>query len=214
MSDKTQNDKPIKLQRLIELNKTALHGKVVCTGSSLMEMFPVEKFADELGDGTVIYNRSIGGYVTEELLEHIHEMVTYIEPNKVFINIGTNDLSDSRRQLSDIMERYDKILNEIEETVPNVRIYIMAYFPINYDAASEAMKPCLRVRTNEKINMANECLKELADKKHNRIYIDINNGLKDDKGRLKAEYTYEGMHIKEIGYRAIFDEFVKYVNEP
>lgn len=214
MSDKTQNDKPIKLQRLIELNKTALHGKVVCTGSSLMEMFPVEKFADELGDGTVIYNRSIGGYVTEELLEHIHELVTCIEPNKVFINIGTNDLSDSRRQLSDIMERYDIILNEIEETVPNVRIYIMSYFPINYDAASESMKPCLRVRTNEKINTANECLKELAGKKHNRIYIDINNGLKDDKGRLKAEYTYEGMHIKEIGYRAIFDEFVKYVKEP
>lgn len=214
MSDKTQNDKPIKLKRLIELNKTALHSQVVCTGSSLMEMFPVEKLADELSDGTVIYNRSIGGYVTEELLEHIHEMVTCIEPSKVFINIGTNDLSDSNRELQDIMDRYDNILNEIEANVPNVKIYIMAYFPINYEAASEAMKPCLRVRTNEKINTANEALKVLAAKKPNRRYIDINNGLKDAQSRLKAEYTYEGMHIKEVGYRAIFDEFIKYIKEP
>lgn len=214
MSDKTQNDKPIKLAKLTQLNETALHGQVVCTGSSLMEMFPVEKLAGELNDGTVIYNRSIGGYVTEELFEHIHELVTCIEPSKVFINIGTNDLSDSRRELTDIMERYDKILNEIESSVQNVRIYIMAYFPINYDAASEAMKPCLRVRTNEKINIANEALKVLAAKKPNRRYIDINNGLKDAQSRLKAEYTYEGMHIKEAGYRAIFSEFIKFVKEP
>lgn len=214
MSDKTKNDKRIKLSRLIELNKTALHGKVVCTGSSLMEMFPVEKLAAELDDGTVIHNRSIGGYVTEELFEHIHELVTCIKPSKVFINIGTNDLSDSRHELSDIMDRYDRILSEIETSVPSIRIYIMAYFPINYDAANDEMKPCLRVRTNEKINAANEALKVLAAKKPNRRYIDINDDLKDEQNRLKAEYTYEGMHINETGYRAIFGEFIKYVKEP
>lgn len=214
MSDKTQNDKRIKLSRLIELNKTALHGKIVCTGSSLMEMFPVEKLIREYDNDTVIYNHSIGGCVTEELLEHIHELVTCIEPSKVFINIGTNGLSDSSKKLSDIMCKYDRILNEIEFRVPNVRIYIMAYFPINYDAASEDMKPCLLVRTNEKINAANEKLKVLATVKPNRKYIDINNKLKDEQGNLKVEYTYEGMHIKEPGYRAIFDEFAKYVKEP
>lgn len=42
-------------------------------------------------------------------------------------------------------------------------------------------------------------------------YIDVNNQLKDDKGRLKAEYTIEGMHIKPEGYRAIFPDVMKYV---
>lgn len=214
MADKTQSDKPIKLARLIELNQHSFHGKTVCTGSSLMEMFSVEKLMAERDPSEVVYNRSIGGYVTEELLENIHSMVTCIKPSKVFINIGTNDLSDSRRSMVDIMARYDSILCEIESQVPDVRIYIMAYYPINYEAASEAMKPCLRVRTNEKIALANEELKKLASLKPSRRYIDINDGLKDDKGRLKAEFTYEGMHIKEEGYRAIFDAFYKYVKEP
>ena len=60
---------------------------------------------------------------------------------------------------------------------------------------------------------ANAEVEKLA-KKHNQRYIDINRNLKDDCGRLKAEYTIEGMHINEDGYRAIFDDFMKYVNEP
>ena len=38
-------------------------------------------------------------------------------------------------------------------------------------------------------------------------------GLKDENGNLKAEYTIEGMHIKEEGYRAIFPEFIRYAME-
>ena len=37
--------------------------------------------------------------------------------------------------------------------------------------------------------------------------------LYDEQGNLKAEYTIEGMHIKEQGYRAIFDSFIKYALE-
>ena len=32
----------------------------------------------------------------------------------------------------------------------------------------------------------------------------MNAPLTDDQGRLKAEYTIEGMHIYEAGYRAIW----------
>lgn len=34
-----------------------------------------------------------------------------------------------------------------------------------------------------------------------------------NRSRLKAEYTIEGMHIKEEGYRAIYDDIMKYVKE-
>lgn len=91
-------------------------------------------------------------------------------------------------------------------------MYLMAYYLINYDAATEEMKPCLLVRTNEKIDRANEAVRELA-KKHHAKYIDINAPLKDENGNLKAEYTIEGMHIKGNGYRAIFPEFIRYVQE-
>ena len=35
-------------------------------------------------------------------------------------------------------------------------------------------------------------------------YIDVNAPLTDGAGRLRAEYTIEGMHIREEGYRAIW----------
>ena len=88
----------------------------------------------------------------------------------------------------------------------------MAYYPVNYEAAAEEMKECLKIRTNEKINAANIEVEKLAAKHHQR-YIDINRNLKDELGRLKAEYTIEGMHINEDGYRAIYDDIMKYVKE-
>lgn len=55
-------------------------------------------------------------------------------------------------------------------------------------------------------------MEKLAARHHQR-YIDINRNLKDELGRLKAEYTIEGMHINEDGYRAIYDDIMKFVKE-
>ena len=132
-------------------------------------------------------------------------------PSKVFINIGTNDLSWSSIPISQVIDNYSKILDEIEK-VPDVKIYLMAYYPVNYEAAAPEMKECLKIRTNEKIAAANAEVKKLAER-HGQRYIDISRNLKDDRGRLKAEYTIEGMHIKEEGYRAIYDDIMKYVKE-
>ena len=205
-------DKAWKINNYRELNKTALKGQVVCTGSSLMEMFPINKLQEEHGDKTVIYNRGIGGFISTELLEVIDVCATDLMPKKVFINIGTNDLSWSSIPISKLMENYDKIITAIEAAVPDVKIYLMAYYPVNYEAAAEEMKECLKIRTNEKINTANAEVEKLA-KKHNQRFININEKLKDDQGRLKAEYTIEGLHINETGYRAIYDDFMKYVHE-
>ena len=161
-------DKEMKLERFKEENKNAVKGQIVLTGSSLMEMFPVNKFLAERGSDTIVYNRAIGGYITDELMQVLDTCVFELEPRRVFINIGTNDLSDSRIPMDRIMEHY------------------------------------------EKITEANALVKLIAEK-HGQHYIDINDGLKDEQGRLKAEYTIEGLHINEQGYRAIFDDFLKYL---
>ena len=194
-------------------NESALKGQIVFTGSSLMEMFPIHEWAKELGeDAPIIYNRGVGGYKTSDLLPILDACVFELEPRKVFINIGTNDLSDPSLSMEQIMDNYDKIITMIEEKLPGVAIYMMAYYPINYEAATEEMKPGLLIRTNEKIRAANEQVKKLAEK-HGQKYIDVNAPLTDEQGRLKAEYTIEGMHIKPEGYRAIFGDVMRYVNE-
>jgi len=205
-------DKEMKVARYREENKSAQLGEIVFAGSSLMEMFPINKFLKEHKDDTIIYNRGIGGFVTQELLDVLDVCVLDLLPRKVFINIGTNDLNSPDVPIADVMENYDKIVSKIEAAVPGVRIYLMAYYPVNYEAASEDLKPCLRIRTNEKINAANLEVEKLA-KRHGQKYIDINANLKDEQGRLKAEYTTEGMHIYECGYHAIYEDIMKYVRE-
>ena len=205
-------DKEMKVERYREGNKTVKTGQVVFTGSSLMEMFPINKLLAEHGDKTIIYNRGVGGFLSNELLAVIDVCAIDLKPSKVFINIGTNDLSWDNIPISEMIGNYDKIISEIEKNVPDVKIYLMAYYPVNFEAASEEMKECLKIRTNDKINRANEEVKKLADK-HGQRYIDINRNLKDEQGRLKSEYTIEGMHINEDGYRAVYDDIMVYVSE-
>ena len=194
-------------------NQDAIKGQTVFTGSSLMEMFPIEKWVKELGpNAPIVYNRGVGGYRTTDLLPILDACVFELKPRKVFINIGTNDLSDGNISLETVMSNYDRIITQIEEKLPSVIIYMMAYYPINYEAATEEMKPCLLIRTNEKINRANELVAQLAAK-HGQKYINVNAPLMDEQGRLKAQYTIEGMHIKPEGYRAIFEDIMSYVME-
>lgn len=206
------NDKEMKIEKFREANKSVKAGQIVFAGSSLMEMFPVNKLLEEHGDETVIYNRGIGGFVSRELLDALDVCVLDLKPSAVFINIGTNDLSDSSIPISVLMENYDKIISRIEAAVPGVKIYLMAYYPVNYEAVAENMKECLKIRSNEKIAAANAEVKKLAEK-HGQRYIDINANLKDGLGRLKAEYTIEGLHINEDGYRAVYDDIMMYVKE-
>lgn len=178
-----------------------------------MEMFPINKLLEEHNDSMTVYNRGIGGFVSRELLEVIDVCAIDLKPSKIFINIGTNDPSDSRIPISELMENYDKIISEIEARLPETVIYLMAYYPVNYEAADENMKECLKIRNNEKIRIANVEVKKLAER-HSQRYININKNLMDEQCRLKAEYTIEGLHINEDGYRAIYDDIMAYVKEP
>ena len=165
----------------------------------------------------LIFGVCMAGSVVEMLisrvLKYAKKVITPLVSGIVVTLIGTNDLSDPKVTIGHLMDHYDKILSIVEEKLPGIEIYLMAYYPVNYEAATDEMKPCLQIRTNDRIREANTAVKELA-KKHHARYIDINDPLKDAGGNLRAEYTIEGMHIKEEGYRAIFPAFMKYVLEP
>ncbi len=202
-----------KVQRYKKLNESCLKGQIVFAGSSLMEMFPIEKFAKEDHLGITVYNRGIGGYVTQELLDSIDTCILDLKPSRLFINIGTNDLSHAGFSIEEIMRQYEKLLDQVLAEIPDCRITLMAYYPVNYEAAIEEMKPVLEIRSNDKITLANHAVRELARRKGLR-FIDVNDPLKDELGRLKAEYTIEGMHITEDGYRAIYPLVRNYLSNP
>lgn len=204
--------KEYKVERYRKMNESVKKGSVLFAGSSLMEMFPIEQFAADDKLPVTVYNRGIGGFITDELINVIDVCILDLEPSKLFINIGTNDLSDTRIAMSTVMKNYEYILRETTKRVPEVKIYLMAYYPVNPVVATEETRECLKIRSNEKIAAANEEVKKLADKLGAK-YIDVNAPLKDEKGKLKAEYTYEGIHIKEEGYKAIYPLVKDYILE-
>lgn len=201
-----------KLERYRKMNGSVQKGQTLFVGSSLMEMFPVEKLLKEAGYDGIVYNRGIGGYVIDDLRSSLEECVFVLEPRRIFINIGTNDLTRAEWSIREIMENYDRLIEEIRARLPEAELYFMAYYPVNPEVAKEGIREALQIRTNEKILQANDEVKQLAAK-YQAHYIDVNDALKDAKGQLKAEYTLEGMHINEEGYRAIIPALMKYVQE-
>ena len=202
------------VKRYHQQNLQLPKGGTLFAGSSLMEMFPIEQWVAEMTEPRpLVYNRGVGGYTTKDLLPILDICVWELKPRKVFINIGTNDLSDPNNSVEGMIARYDEILTRIEEHLPGVLIYLMAYYPVNPDAApNDQVREWLKVRTNEKIAVANAEVRKLAEE-HGQRFIDLNTPLMDEQGRLKAEYTIEGVHMNEDGYRAIFDDVMRYVME-
>ena len=203
------------LKRYKILNEQAQKGKVLFTGSSLMEQFPINEMLMTENIPLTAYNRGVGGFTTDDMLAHMDEMVFGTEPSVIFINIGTNDIGSSDYELDKLMTNYEKILNSIKKRLGNVKIYLIAYYPVNDSpevTELEWIKNVFKTRTNENINKANKAVEQMAERMDCR-YIDLNEGLTDWDGRLKKEFTIEGIHMYPNGYKVVFENLIPYLRE-
>lgn len=197
-----------KVENYRRLNRFAKPGQVVFAGSSLMEQFPLYELVQGEKLPYLVYNRGIGGFVTTQLLEVLDVCVLDLRPAHVFINIGTNDMNGPEYSLPEMMERYEEILRKIRTALPETRLHLLAYYPVNLEAAGDAfIAELLRFRTNAVLKEANQAARELAQRMGADFY-DLNAGLKDEQGRLHAAYTVEGMHMYADGYKAVLDELL------
>ncbi|MEK4047748.1 GDSL-type esterase/lipase family protein [Paenibacillus sp. FSL H8-0048] len=215
--EQMQQEKEEKVKKYSILNTLALQGQTVLAGSSLMEFFPVNELQQTLEKRTVIYNRGIAGYVTRELLEALEVCVLELAPSRLFINIGTNDISsaDGEYELGKLLANYNEILTRIGERLPECKVYVMAYYPVNAKAEFPGMDEELRAnyfrtRTNAALLEANRAVEELAVK-HGYEFINVNEGLMDAEGNLKEEYTMDGVHMYANGYAVVLNNLKGYL---
>lgn len=206
-----------KIERYRILNETVKKGEILFTGSSLMEQFPIQELMMDEGMTQVIYNRGVGGFTTTDMLQNMEEQVFGTEPSRIFINIGTNDISDATRSfeevLADMLENYEKILTQIKERLPETEVYMMAYYPVNETdklAPGEWAQTLFVNRNNRNLPVANAAVEQLAGK-FGYHFINVNDGLTDERGMLKAEYTIEGVHMYANGYRVVLENLKKYL---
>ncbi len=199
-----ENEKREKVQRYRILNQYVRKGGIVFAGSSLMEQFPIYEFLLDDRLPYTIYNRGIGGTTIEELLRSMDACIYDLEPKAVFLNIGTNDLNDPACTIRKLEEQYEEVVKGILEHLPKARLFLLAYYPVNPEAADNPMvKEIFRSRTNEKIAEANSRIHALADR-YELTFLDLNDAISDEQGNLRREYTVEGMHMYASGYRQIW----------
>lgn len=202
-----------KIDKFIYLNELCIKGEILFAGSSLMEQFPINELIMNKGINKIIYNRGVGGFTTNDFLKHMEEMVFGVKPSKIFINIGSNDIGLSNYSLDKLIKNYEAILNKIKDRLPNAQVYLMAFYPINEVAKTpenDWERSAFITRNNENIKIANSEVKILSEKLGYK-YIDVNKGLIDNNGRLKKEYTVEGIHMYANAYNIILDNMMKYL---
>ena len=196
-------------------NLSAKKGQTLFVGSSLMEIFPIEKW-EGAGDVTFshyIYNRAVRATTTSFLLEHIGSQIFNLEPSKIFINIGTNDIGFEIPE-EEFLNNYDQILSQIESKLPQTQVYVMRYYPINtVDFGQDSdEKTLFETRSNKKFQKASDKIKKLADN-HHFHFIDVNDGLSDENGNLKKELTFDGAHLNPADYQLVLENLKVYLEE-
>ena len=204
-----------KVKSFRALNAVAQKGAILFTGSSLMEQFPICEIARSEGITKPIYNRGIGGTTTDDFLREIETVLLELEPSKVFINIGTNDMTDrlyGDGWMDHLETNYDTILCLARERLPEAEIYCMAYYPTNQHlpGQNEISRGMLKDRTKENIDACNRRIAALAEK-HACRFIDCNSGLTDENGEQKAEFSIDGVHMLASAYLQVFENLKKYL---
>ena len=204
----SSQEKSGKIRRFQELNRIAQKGQIVFAGSSLMEQFPVYEMLLNQNLPYTIYNRGIGGFTTQEFMDSLEVCVLDLEPGAVFLNIGTNDMNGEDYVLSEFLERYEKIVMTIRQKLPEVKLFLLAFYPVNQDAAPDPnIREVFRCRTNARIQEANQEIRKLADK-HHATFLNLNTGLMDNEGNLRRELTVDGVHMHVEAYQIVMDGLV------
>jgi lysophospholipase L1-like esterase len=214
LADYFDFEKREKIKHYKILNQYVKKGQILFVGSSLMEQFPLYEFLQTHPVQKTIYNRGIGGATTSELMDVLDTCVFDLEPAKIFLNIGTNDINGEDYQEAGLISRYRAILEKIMARLPESVLYLMAYYPVNEldDFGNPFAKEWLKTRTNRRINNANTQIEILAAQLGCR-FVNVNAGLLDDQCQLKKEYTVEGVHMYANAYRVIFDALLPYILE-
>jgi lysophospholipase L1-like esterase len=191
-----------KLSTLKELNKSAKPGQILFAGDSITEDFPVhEMFMDETELG--IYNRGVGGYTTQNILDHMDTCILDLRPSKLFLLIGTNDLGNVSTKPRKICANIETIVKIVKERSPGTKICVQAIYPAApaCDAHPDAFG-YWGIRTKQTIDETNALTKAMLGQWPDVTFLEVP-GLADEAGHLRWEYTRDGLHLNISGYRLV-----------
>ncbi len=179
---------------LSSLNKD----KIVFIGDSITEQW--QKVVPSFFSENPYINRGISGQTTSQILVRFRQDVINLKPSAVILLAGINDIA-SNMEGSTIEMIMDNIMSMVEiAKANNVKILLASVLPVcnyNYEWAT-GFNPA------DKIVKLNDMIKNYTIE-NNIIYVDYYSALVDEQNSMKEEYTTDGIHLNEIGYRKIIN---------
>lgn len=185
-----------------ELNRYAQKGQIVFAGSSLMEDFPIAEMAQNLPGRPIVYNRGIGGDTLDGFDARLDSAVLDLAPRLLFINIGTNDISAQNYEREAMLAKYRALLRRIRAALPETRIVVMSYYPVNRTELFET--GWFGARTNAEIDAVNLRLQTMAVDL-GLEYVDVTACLRNGDGNLEEAISVDGMHMLPDGYVRVLE---------
>jgi lysophospholipase L1-like esterase len=170
--------------------ETGLPGKTVFVGNSITEGGNWKKL---LKDSTVI-NRGISGDNTFGMVARASEIIK-LKPAKLFILIGTNDLSKGIPDEA-IIENIFNFISKIKSSSPNTKIFVQSILPVN----ETVEKFPQQFNNGSHILIINDQLSRYAERMR-YTYIDLYGKFLDKQGKLDPTLTYDGLHLNASGYQ-------------
>jgi lysophospholipase L1-like esterase len=169
-------------------------GDIVMFGDSLVEQVDWEALLGKTG----IVNRGIGGETSATALEHV-DTVLSSKPHRVFMVLGMNDFRDGV-PVAEVVANYRNMVRAIESVGADV---IMQSTPAG--AIDDAI--------NGQVFLLNEQLAAMCAEEKHCQYLDLNHVLAPE-GRLRANFTWDGLHLTPDGYRAWAQLLAPYLSVP
>lgn len=160
---------------------------ITLIGNSLFDNWKIEKL-----NNNSVANLGIAGISTKQYQEYIldENKIKYIA-NKTVIMTGTNDIIDESLNFEAILNNINKLIESLLKINKDTKIYFIEIPSIAFRMD----------RNKEEIFKLNEYLKNNLEKRVK--YIEVNKYMTDDFKNLKLEYTYDGLHFNEEGYKIL-----------
>ena len=148
---------------------------------------------NEVFNNRHVKNRGISGDTTWGVYDRLDNILKG-HPNKIFLLIGINDIGRGKDDAY-VLAGIERIVKKIKKDAPNTKLYVQSLLPVNpiYGKFSGHTSQWKRIPG------INAELQKMADREGVK-YINLFASFANAEGKLKKEYTNDGLHLLGKGY--------------
>ncbi len=168
--------------------------RVVFYGNSITDVWA--QYFDTMFPGKPYVGRGISGQTTPQMLVRFRQDVIALEPSAVVILAGTNDIAGNTGPSTQAMIE-DNVISMVELARANgIRVVLSSVLPAFEYPWRPGLEPA------PKIVALNSWMRHYAST-HDVVYLDYHPVMADGRQGLRAEFSEDGVHPNQAGYRVM-----------